>query len=405
MPKFRYKAIDDTGNVYKGSIIAFSSDDVESRLHKQGLTLIKSKPIISRTWTSLLSPKGVKPRILMEFYRRMAETLEMGLPILTAMEENMKAIPSKYLKEVIDELKMALEGGNTLHEAMSRFPDVFSKLDLGIIMVGEQSGVLPKCLNDLADYIEWKEDIKSIIKRATIYPAFILAAITGVIGIWIGYVLPRMAQVLKEMDVALPAVTKVVLNISQFFRNYWYIILIAILLALFFMYMFYRTKKGKRLFDRYILKAPLLGEVVENIALARLSQNFSTMYGAGMSINRIFNIIADNVIGNSFIEERLKRAYEEIQRGRSIAEGFENAGGFPPLVLGAIKNGEITGTLDKSMKRLGKYYDGEVKRTVQILLNAFEPITLFLLGGVFGVIILSILLPLYDVITKMGHSY
>lgn len=403
MPKYRYKAIDDIGNVYKGTIIAFNPDDVESRLLKRGLTLIQSRPLISRKWGFL--SKRVKPRILMEFYRRLAETVEMGLPILTALEENIKAIPSRYLKEVIDDIKVSLEGGNTLYESMSRFPNVFSNLDLGIIKVGEQSGLLPKCLNDLADYIEWKEDIKSIIKRATIYPSFILTAITGVIGIWLGYVLPRMAQVLKEMNVALPTITRVVLNVSQFFRNYWYIILGFILLSVFFIYMFYRTERGKRIAHKYILKAPLLGVVVENIALSRLSQNFATMYGAGMSIREIFGIITDNVLGNKFIEEKLKFAFEEIQRGRSIAEGFEKAGGFPPLVLGAIKNGETTGTLDSSLKRLGKYYDGEVKRTVQILLNAFEPLTLFLLGGVFGVIILSILLPMYDVITKIGKSY
>ena len=154
------------------------------------------------------------------------------------------------------------------------------------------------------------------------------------------------------------------------------------------------------LFHRYILKLPVMGRVFFNIAMARLSNNFATMYQAGMSINAIFEILSENVLGNRYLEMLLRKAFDAVQQGESIAQGFEKAGGFPPLLLGAVKNGETTGTLDESFKRLGNYYDREAQRTVQAMISAIEPLSIIMLGGIFGLIILSIMLPLYDVIGK-----
>ena len=405
MPDYSYRAIDDTGKLYRGTIIAIDEDDVEKRLLEERLTLIKSSPV-KRSMPGRQSAGGrVKPRILIEFYYRLSQVMELGLPLLSALDENAKSLPSKVFQKVVGEVRVSIESGNTLYEAMGLFPKIFNKLDLGIIKMGEQSGVLPGCLKELAGFLEWKEDIRSTIKRATIYPAFTIIVIGAVIGVWVGHVLPQMAKILTEMGVALPGLTQAVLGTSLFITTNWPWITCLILLSAFAFYMFQRTKKGGMLLHKYLLKAPLIGNVVTNTALARLSHNFATMYRAGMAIDEIFETLKDNILGNRYLEERLAGAFNEILRGRSIAEGFENAGAFPPLLLGAIKNGELTGTLDDSFKRLGDYYDSEVKRTVQAMINAIEPATLLLLGSVFGIIILSIILPLYDVIGDFGKAY
>jgi len=202
------------------------------------------------------------------------------------------------------------------------------------------------------------------------------------------------------MGVELPAVTRAVLGVSLFFQEYWIYILTGIGLTVILFLMLRKTKSGVVFLQKYMLKIPIVGHVATNIAMARLSQNFATMYAAGVTLHNIFEILADNVLGNRYLEGRLEVAYGEIQRGRSIAAGFEAAGGFPPLLLGAVRNGETTGTLDVSFARLGNYYNNEVKRSVQTMVNMIEPLSILFLGGVFGLIALSILLPLYDVMSQ-----
>lgn len=405
MPRYNYQAINDTGKLLRGTLFVLSAADIEDRLMQRGLTLIKTTRIKQSKWAGHLEGGKIKPRILIEFYRRFSQTLDIGLPILTGLDENAKSIPSKALKNTIEEMRGALEEGNTLYEAMRLFPKTFPKLDLAIIRIGEQSGKLPKCMKDLADFLEWKEDIRSTVKRAIVYPCFITVAIIAVIGVWVGYVLPQMATLLTEIGVGLPGVTRAVLWTSDFLRTNWPWLVGLVLAFITAFYLFQKTKQGGHIFHKYLLKIPLIGSVMSNVALARLSHNFATMYRSGVTINNIFEMLIDNVLGNRYLEAQLALAYQEVQLGQSLAEGFENAGGFPPLLLGAVRNGESTGTVDDSFNRLGDYYDGEVKRSVQVMVNAFEPITIFLLGGVFGMIILSILLPLYNVIGDFGKAY
>ncbi|MFZ0613657.1 MAG: type II secretion system F family protein [Desulfobacterales bacterium] len=405
MPSFSYKAIDDAGKILRGNVIALGEKDAELRIAQEGLTLITLQKLKDRFLDNVFSRLTVKPRLLIELYRRLSQTLEMGLPIITALEENAKVLPSRTLKKTLSEIRLFIENGHSLHDSMSHFPKIFSKLDLGIIHMGEQTGVMPKCLNEMADFHEWKEDIRSTIMKAAIYPAFVLLALGVVIGVWVGYVLPQMAVLLKEMGVVIPAATQVVLTVSNFIRAYWAVLIggIAAVAALFIIVQ--RNRTGAVVIHKYLLRVPLLGQVVQNIALARMCHYFSTMYKAGMSIGVIFEILADGVLGNKYLEFRLYAAYQEIQLGRGIAESFEKTGGFPLLLVGGIKNGETTGTLDDTFARLGDFYDKEVKRTVQALLGSIEPLTIILLGSVFGLIILSILLPLYDVFSDLGKAY
>jgi type IV pilus assembly protein PilC len=181
----------------------------------------------------------------------------------------------------------------------SNLPKVFGKLDLAIIRMGEETGVLPKCLKDLSAFLEWREDMRATVKRAAIYPSFVVIVIVAVVGVWVGYVLPQLASLLMQMGVELPSMTRFILNLSQFVKTYWPIILLAAMLSIIGIFLMQRSKKGSVLLHQYILRLPIIGGVILNIAMARLSNNFATMYQAGMSINGIFEILAEDVLGRA----------------------------------------------------------------------------------------------------------
>lgn len=400
MPKFRYQAIDISGRLVKGTTIAASDRELDVKLADKGLTLVSGQLHTDGFLSKSILGERIGNRDIIEFYHRLYQTLELGLPMLSALEENAVQLPSRSMRRIVDEIRIAIENGNTFTAAMARFPKAFGKLDLAIIRMGEETGVLPKCLKDLSAFLEWKEEIRSTVKRAAIYPSFVIIVIVAVIGVWVGYVLPQLAGLLVQMGVKLPTMTRFILDLSNFFRNWWAVITLSVVLGGIFFYLIQRTDKGGVQVHRYVLKLPILGAVISNIAMARLSHNFATMYQAGMSINGIFEILSENVLGNRHLELLLKKAFDAVQGGDSISDGFDKAGGFPPLLLGAVRNGESTGTIDVCFKRLGNYYDREAKRTVQTMIAAIEPMSIIMLGGIFGFIVLSILLPLYDVIGK-----
>ncbi len=401
MPKYRFKAIDAAGKMNRGTISAFSVANAEEKLLEKGLTVIHTEAFRESPLANFFVSRRVKPRELVEFYYRLSQTLELGLPMLSALEENEKITPTPFFRKIIEEIRMAIESGSSLHESMVQYPRVFEHLDLAIVRLGEETGVLPGSLRELAEFIEWKDDIRSTLMRAAIYPTFIILAIVAVISVWVGYVLPQMANLLTEMGVALPGITRLVLNISHFFQNYWLWLLGGALISGFLAYLYTKTPKGQILFHKYILKLPLFGSIFDNIAIARLSHNFATMYTAGMTINNIFEILSDKILGNRYLEQQLSIAFEDIQRGESISDAMEATNGFPTLLIGAIRNGETTGTIDDAFRRLGTYYDKEVKRNVETMINALEPLSIIVLGGIFGLIALSIMLPLYDMISEI----
>jgi type II secretory pathway component PulF len=398
MPSFRYQAIDPTGLLIKGSTHAASDQELEARLAEKGMTLVSAKMRTQVRWKKHLLGERIRKRDIIEFYYRLHQTLDLGLPILSALEENASHLPSRPMRRIVDKMRMNIENGNSLTTAMSNFPKVFDGLERAIVHMGEETGRLPRCLKDLSTFLEWKEEIRSTVRRASIYPSFILIVIVAVIGVWIGYVLPQLAELLLQMGVELPAMTRFTLALSDFFKQWWAGFIVCPIIAGIAIYLLQRTKEGGVFFHKQVLKLPIVGGIFTNIAMARLSQNFATMYQAGMSINGIFELLSKNVLGNRFLERLLQNAFHAIQQGDSISDSFMKAGGFPSILLGAIRNGETTGTLDAAFERLGQYYDREAKRSVQSMIAALEPLSIMVLGGVFGSIILSILLPLYDVI-------
>ncbi len=406
MPLFRYTALDGHGKLVKGTLVALTESDAEKRLSERDLTLIQAKKLSERfAFLSSLFKRRVKDRDLIEFYQRLSESLEVGLPLLSTLEENIKLIGSKRLARSIEQVKLDVENGMTLSKAMSLQSDVFDTLQIGIVAMGEQSGTLPEALKHLADFLEWKYQQKSLLKRASIYPAFIFMTVFIVVGIWVGYVLPQVGGFLQSMQIELPTITKIIIETSAWIRANWITITGVITGTIIAFFLVKRTKWGAIKYDMILLKLPIIGRVILNSCLSRIGHYFSVMLEAGMTLVTIFELMTDGIIGNKYVEIQLAEAFEHIKHGKQFFEAFNKGKSFPDLFLGAIKTGEQAGRLVDTFKRLGIYYDKEVKRSVKSLLAVFEPATIIFLGLFFGTIILAILSPLYDVISHIGKAY
>lgn len=398
MENYRYVAIDDNGQVVRGMIVSHNEKVLDDYLRRIGLTLIHCKAVQDSFLTRVNASGRVKPRLLGLFYSRLSEALAIDLPIISVLEENAMALSSPALRRVILEIKMHMEEGQGMAESMQKFPRVFSDLEVSLIAMGEETGTLPQALKELAEYIEWRENLKSTVKTASIYPTFVLAALTAVIAVWIGYILPQMAQLIVDMGGHVPWMTRALLVISNGLQKYWILGLAWLCGVSIAFVLFKRSPRGGLLFDQWLLSVPRIGQVAENIALTRLTKNFSVMMKGGMPINRIFEILARGVLGNRYLEQRLNVVQGHLQRGLRLSECFDRSGGFPLILIGEVRNGENTGTLERSFERIASFFDQEAKRSVQGMISAFGPLVVLVLGVVFGVVILSVLLPLYDVI-------
>lgn len=405
MKSYRYLAVDEDGKTIKGKAVAQSEAVLERDLRRGGLDLVRSWEGKESSFGRLFPQKRVPSRHLLMFYTRLAQSLDVGLPIIPTLEENAKVVVSPVLRKIIQEIIISLEEGNNLMQSLQKFPQVFSELEVSLIGMGEQSGVLSQSLKDLAEYLEWKENLRATIKKASIYPCFVLVAIGGVIAVWVGYLLPQMSSLLKDMGVEIPTLTQMVFSTSLFIQQHWQWMTGLLFGLLAGTFVFRRTEKGRLLFDRWFLSLPLIGTVAAEIAYTRLSRNFSVMMRIGIPVNRIFEHLARGILGNRYLEARLAAAHQNLQKGMVLSRSFERAGGFPILLLGAIRNGERSGTLEDSFRRMADFYDVGAKRAVEAMVAAIGPLMVVVLGGIFAVVILSIMLPLYDVLGGAGGAY
>jgi type II secretory pathway component PulF len=258
--------------------------------------------------------------------------------------------------------------------------------------------VLSQSLKDLSEFMEWKENLRATIRKASIYPAFVLVAITAVVVVWVGYLMPRMSTMLHDIGVELPTVTKILINASLFAQQNWLWIVgtLAVLVSGFFG--FRNTPQGKRLIDKWFLSLPLLGAIASEIAFSRLSRNFAIMMRIGIPVNRIFDHLSHGILGNRYLEEQLLQAQQNLQKGMALSRCFERADGFPVLLVGAVRNGERSGTLEETFRRMADFYDQGVRRAVEEMVAAIGPLMVVAMGTIFAVVILSVMLPLYDVL-------
>jgi type IV pilus assembly protein PilC len=399
MPTFRYKAIDRLGRRTSGQLDANNESDLELRLKRINLDLITYRQL--RTDASAFRRGTLKRRDLITLCFDLEQISRAGIPIIDGLRDLRAHTPNPRFREVLSSLVEDIEGGKMLSQGMSAFPTIFSPVFVSLVRAGEQSGRLTEVFESLANSLKWHDELASQTHRLLIYPAVVLLVVLSAITFLLVFLVPQVVGLLKNLGLALPLQTRILIGISEFTTKYWPLILLFPALAAAGLSAAVRTHPPTAyLFDQTKLHIPIIGPILQKIILARFANFFALMYQSGITILDAIKT-SEGVAGNRVIAQALQVAGQQISSGASLSDTFQNLGIFPPLVVRMMRVGETTGALDTALQNINYFYSRDVKDSVEKALKLLEPMLTLTLGLLLLLIMYSVLTPLYDIFGSM----
>ncbi len=400
MPKFLYTARDKHGVLRRDTITAPDINSAETELIKQGFQEIKLKLISAsdkkKQVFNLFRPR-VKERDLALFTRQLGAMIAAGISIAESLEILAEQMPNKTLAEALEDVKNEVLAGVSLAEAMKKHPHVFPPFLVNLIAAAEESGKMDVILQRATEYYEKIAAIKRKLISASWYPITVVVVATIIVLGILTFIVPTFAKLYESFGSNLPFLTQMIINISNALKeNFLYILLGIIGLSILLVY-FYRTPAGKEFFHRLSLKLPILGEIFLKGAIAKFARTLATLINGGVPITRALEISA-SVAGNVVIEKSIRKARDEVERGQPIYKSLDKEI-FPPIFIAMVRVGEDTGKLDEMLDTIANFFEDEVDRAVEGMLSVIEPLLMVFIGGIIGVVILALYLPIF----KMGE--
>ncbi len=400
MPSFQYKAVDKIGRQARGGLDATNEIDLELRLRRMGLDLIAYKEV-DRHASILAAGRKITRQDLINFCFDMEQMTRSGIPLLDGLRDLRDTLDNPRFREVLTVMTEDMEGGKVMSRCMAAHPEVFGNVFVSLIKAGEQTGQLAEVFQSLADSLKWQDELASQTKRLLIYPAMVLAVVTGVIVFLLTYLVPQVVGLLKTMGLALPVQTRALIFLSNLMVGYWPLVFgLPIAVAVFLVLAIRRSAKAVYLWDYTKLHFPLTGPILQKIIMSRFSNFFALMYQSGITILEALKI-SEEIADNRVIADGLMRAGQQIGAGASLTETFRNLGMFPPLVIRMLRVGESTGALDVSLRNVNYFYTRDVRESVDKALKLLEPSMTLGLGIVLALIMWSVLSPVYDILGKL----
>jgi type IV pilus assembly protein PilC len=398
MPVFNYSARTVSGDLRRDEIDVPSKDDVIAFLRSQRLIPIsvREKP----RSLSLSFGKRVKTRDIVIMTRQFATMVNAGLPLVQALDILVKQSESELLQSTLEAVLHDVESGNTLADALREHPKVFSGLYVNMVAAGETGGILDTIMNRLAVFLEKSEALSRKVKAAMIYPAVISVVALGAIVVLLLFVIPTFQEMFASFDQALPLPTQIVIWMSAFLQAYWWALLAGGIAGTYLFKKWINTDGGRLIFDRTMLRLPILGNLARKSAVARFTRTLGTLLSSGVAILEGLEITA-KTSGNRVIHDAVMSSRSSIAGGESIAEPLRRAEVFPPMVTSMISVGEETGDLDGMLTKVADFYDDEVDVAVEGLLKAMEPAMIVILGSIVGGMIVAMYLPIFGVINTI----
>ena len=396
---FKYKVIDKEGAEKDGTIDAVSKDVAITSLQNRGFVVIavnsfdEKVPFLKRS-ISIFSP--VKSKEVVILSRQIATLFEAQVSALRVFRLLSAESDNPYLGEVLVEVADDLQGGSSISKALEKHPKVFSGFYTNMVRAGEESGKLDQVFAYLADYLDRNDEITSKAKSALIYPAFIIVTFVVVMILMFTTVIPKISAVLLEAGQDIPIYTKIVMGISSILVNYGVFLLILLIVGGYFLFRYIKTETGKKYISSLELSIPYVGDLYKKLYLSRISDNMNTMLISGISMIKALEITS-TVVDNERYKEILERAVEMVRSGSTVSEALSGYDEIPGILVQMVRVGEESGKLGEILETLSKFYSREVNTAVSTLVDLIEPVMIVLLGLGVGLILTSVLVPIYNI--------
>jgi len=399
MALFLYKAVDPEGRIVRGQLDAANDSELDQRLERLGLEVIDVREKTTRNFT--LIKRKIKRQDLITFCFHLEQLTRAGVPLLEGLSDLRDSLDHPQFRQVIANILDEVEGGKMLSEALAMHPTVFDSLFVNLVKAGEQSGRLPEIFSRLTESLKWQDEMIAQAKKAVMYPAFVAVVVTGVMFFMMIYLVPQLVGFMKSMGQELPIHTRMLIATSNFFVQFWYLVLAFPFAA------FAAVKIGTKhspafryRLDGFKLRVWLFGPILKKINLARFASFLGLLYDSGISMLQALRI-CEGIASNVVLSQAIEQAGRQIGEGQGITASFQNTGLFPPLVIRMLKVGETTGALDTALANVSYFYDRDVKDSIGRLQAMIGPILTVVLGLLMGWIMLSVLGPIYDTISKI----
>ncbi|MGB9868243.1 MAG: type II secretion system F family protein [Bacillota bacterium] len=403
MAVFEYRARDGTGQAVSGFLEAGNELEAARQLRDKGLFVIdirRARKRLMPQWRSLLSPK-VGKRDLALFCRQLAAMLEAGIPIVSALRILAIQADNRNLRAAIDSVIGGLSRGLMFHQALGESGGVFPPVVVRAVEAAESGGTLDEALEELATHLEREHELEEKVKSALVYPSVVVVTAIVVLVILMVFVLPAFQNMLESLGVPLPGLTIAIMGASNALRQAWPMLLAVLIVAAYAVYRVLRTERSRYRWDSLILKMPVIGTVYHKTILARFSRTLSTLLRSGVPIIQAMDVVG-RTVGNRVVAEAIRSVQESIRQGRGILGPLQESGLFPPMVVEMMAVGEETGELDALLARISTFYEREVWESVSRLSSLIEPVLIVFLGIMVGFVVISVLLPYFQVLGSIG---
>jgi general secretion pathway protein F len=403
MPVFEYTALDAKGKSTSGIIDADGIQAARQKLRSSGKFPVaireaqeaQAKKDAHRRFSFATWLSRVKPSHVAMTTRQLATLIGAGFPLVSALDALLPQTPSYALKRTLARVKDLVVEGNSFAHALSQFPGIFPPIYVNMVRAGESSGTLEIVLERLAEITEKQQALSNRIQASLAYPVFMLFFGVVVLFILLTYIVPTITSIFTDMKQVLPTPTRVLIALSNFFRDYWWMILALAAAVALAVRQFHRTPKGLRWFDATLLKLPGFGTLARKLAVARFSRTLGSLLENGVTLLVALDIVR-NIVGNVLIAETVSRAGEEVSKGKSLWFALSEGRVFPTLSIQMIQVGEQSGELEKMLYKIADVFENEVETTILRLTSYLEPVMILVMGCAVGFIVLSICLPIFE---------